>query len=107
MRRIGCEQMCQFMLITYIRIEPEVACSGQENGGHAIMDRSHDFVRLCGNNGATEDLLAIRTFPVIPEAREGERFLVLERNIPGGLRTMVLLPFVKAVGNYQAAFGKQ
>ena len=62
-----------------------------------------EIVALIGDNGAGKDVRAIAVVPAFPQAGKGKGPFILQADVEGLLRAVLLLPLVKAVSQHQAA----
>jgi len=65
--------------------------------------RAHEVVRARRDDTGGVERAAVRCFPGFPQSGECHGFAGGEADVPGLLDASFLLPFVEAVGGYQAA----
>src|SRR3712207_1696812 len=83
-------------------VEPDVVGVGGHDHGHPLVNLADDGVGLGGEDRAGPDLSLLALVPALPEPGEGEGAPVLHVDVEGLLRAVGALPFVEAVGQYQA-----
>lgn len=64
-------------LVCFLAGEPSIEVARVEDDGHAIVDRSHEFVRIGGDDRVALEPSTVRgVFPCVPQAGEGEHLAV-------------------------------
>jgi len=83
-------------------VEPAIEIARVENDWHAVMQRPHQIIRVCGQNRTRFHRLLVFV-PALPQAGEGEGLAVTSPNVMRLLSAFELLPLVEAIGEDEAA----
>lgn len=84
--------------------EPTSVVGGFQDYRHAVVDRRHELVSLCGDDAIALQPASIRILPGVPQSSKRERLAVLHREGIGLFRLRVeLLPFVESISGHETA----